>query len=103
MRVTVVRSGGVAGMVTTTTLDAADLDDPRTAELRSLVAACSFRERSGPVAPALRDGFAYEVTVHDDDGSSRGVRFVQGTSPEGMDALLRWVEDCPAGRRETGR
>ncbi|MDL5154341.1 protealysin inhibitor emfourin [Actinomycetospora termitidis] len=103
MRVTVVRGGGVAGMVVTTTVDAVDLDAARTDELRALVAGCSFRERSGPVAPAMRDGFTYEVTVDDDDGSSRGVRFVQGTAPEGMGELLRWVDECPSGRREPGR
>ncbi|MCD2188646.1 protealysin inhibitor emfourin [Actinomycetospora soli] len=103
MRVTVVRAGGIAGMVVTTTLDAADLDDARTEALRTLVAGCSFRERSGPVAPALRDGFSYEVTVDDDDGARQGVRFAQGTAPEGMDALLRFVDDEPAGRRETRR
>ncbi|MFC5065296.1 protealysin inhibitor emfourin [Actinomycetospora atypica] len=103
MRVTVVRSGGIAGMVTTTTVDAADLDGPGADALRSAVSGCSFRERSGPVAPAVRDGFAYEVSLADDDGSTRQVRFVQGTAPEGMDALLRWVDECPAGHRETDR
>ncbi|GLZ53046.1 protealysin inhibitor emfourin [Actinomycetospora sp. NBRC 106378] len=103
MKVTVVRAGGIAGMVTTTTVDAADLDDTRTEALRAVVEGCSFRERPGPVAPAVRDGFSYEVTVDADDGSSHGVRFVQGTAPEGMDALLRFVDDEPAGRRETGR
>ena len=103
MRVTVVRSGGIAGMVTTTTVDAADLDGPGADSLRSVVSGCSFRERSGPVAPAMRDGFSYEVTLVDDDGASQQVRFVQGTAPEGMDTLLRWVDDCPAGHQETGR
>lgn len=103
MRVTVVRSGGIAGMVTTTTVDAADLDGPGADALRSVVSGCSFRERSGPVAPAMRDGFSYEVTLVDDDGAAQQVRFVQSTAPAGMDTLLRWVEDCPAGRKETGR
>lgn len=100
MKVTVVRGGGIAGRVVRTTVDAADLDATRTEELHALVRGCSFRERSGPVSPAMRDGFSYEVTVDADDGSSRGVRFAQGTAPEGMGALLRWVDETSAGRAE---
>jgi hypothetical protein len=103
MRVTVVRGGGIAGRVVTTVVDDAELDDARTERLRSVVAGCSFRERSGPVAPAMRDGFSYEVTVDADDGSSQGVRFVQGTAPDGMGELLRFVDDEAAGREERGR
>ena len=66
-----------------TTVDAADLDDARTETLRSLVAGCSFRERSGPVAPALRDGFSYEVTVDADDDKSTKKTMARRAAPPG--------------------
>ena len=101
MKVTVVRSGGLAGMVTTTSVDAADLPDEAAESLRRTVAACSFAEPE-PADAAMRDGFAYEVTVTG-DGDTRRVRFDQGRAPEGIDALVRWVDDCPHGSREMGR
>jgi hypothetical protein len=101
MKVTVVRSGGLAGMVTTTSVDAADLPDDVAESLRRTVAASSFAEPE-PGNDAVRDGFAYEVSVTGDDGTRR-VRFGHGRAPEGIAALVRWVDDSPHGSREVGR
>jgi hypothetical protein len=103
MKVTLVRSGGLAGMVTTTSGDAADAPDDAAESLRRTVAACSFAEPE-PVDEAVRDGFAYEVTVTvtGDDGTRR-VRFGHGRAPAGIDALVRGVDDSPHGSREVGR
>ena len=103
MKVTVVRSGGVAGLVTTTTVDAADLPADAAAALRRTVAACSFAGPSEAGPGAVRDGFAYEVAVVGDDGDEHRVRFAQGRAPEGVDGLLRWVDESPHASRELGR
>ena len=101
MKVTVVRSGGLAGMVTTTSVDAADLPDDAAESLRRAVTASSFAEPE-PVDDAVRDGFAYEATVTGDDRTRR-VRFGHGRAPEGIDTLVRWVDDSPHRSREMGR
>ena len=99
MRLTAVRAGGVAGMVVTTTLDAARLAEADVAHLRALVDGCSFADRP-PTGRA--DGRRVEVSVAD-AGGERRVRFDEHDPPAGADALLAWVDEHPAGRRTVGR
>jgi hypothetical protein len=100
VKVTVVRSGGVAGMVLTVEVDAAELDADAAAELCGLVDACEF----GDGAPsAVADGFGYEVAVERDDGVADRARFGQGAAPPGADALVTWVLEGPHGHRHMGR
>ncbi|MDF2978209.1 MAG: hypothetical protein K0S40_2937 [Actinomycetospora sp.] len=100
MKVTVVRSGGVAGMVLTVEVDAAELDADAAAQLRGLVDACEFGD--GPPS-AIADGFGYEVAVERDDGTVERSRFGQGGAPPGAGALASWVIDGPYGHRRAGR
>ena len=100
MKVTVVRSGGVAGMVLTVEVDAAELDADAAAQLRGLVDACEFGD--GPPS-VIADGFAYEVAVERDDGTVGRSRFGQGGAPPGAGALAAWVVDGPHGHRRAGR
>ena len=100
MRVTVVRSGGVAGMVLTAEVDDADLDAPAAAELTGLVDACEFVDGA---PSAVADGFGYELSVARDDGSVARARFGQGAAPPGAGALVAWVLDGPHARRRMGR
>jgi hypothetical protein len=100
VKVTVVRSGGVAGMVLTVDVDSAALDAEASAQLTGLVDACELAD--GPPS-AVADGFAYEVVVTDDDGVVRRSRFGQGGAPPGVGALVAWVLDGPHGERRMGR
>jgi hypothetical protein len=100
MRVTVVRSGGVAGMVLTAEVDDAELDEDASAQLAGLVEGCELAD--GPPR-TVADGFAYEVAVEHDDGVVERARFGQGAAPPGAGALVSWVLEGPHGRRRTGR
>jgi hypothetical protein len=100
VKVTVVRSGGVAGMVLTVDVDTAALDADASAQLAGLVDACELTD--GPPS-GVADGFAYEVAVTGDDGVERRARFGQGGAPPGADALVAWVIDGPHGERRMGR
>jgi hypothetical protein len=100
MKVTVVRSGGVAGMVLTAEVDAAELDPGATAELTGLVDACEFTDGA---PSAIADGFGYELSVERDDGTVARARFGQGAAPPGAGALVAWVLDGPHARRRMGR
>lgn len=99
MRVTVVRGGGVAGMVVTTTLDSADLDDDAAASLRRLLGASTFADRPPSGRP---DATRVEIDV-DDDGVAGRVRYDDGDAPEGVAALVSAVLDSPHSRRTIGR
>lgn len=103
MRVTVVRSGGVAGMVLTVEVDAGELDDDATAQLTGLVDACEFPGAEPAATKGRADAFAYELAVERDDGAPRRARFEQGAAPPGADALVTWVLDGPHGHRRVGR
>ncbi|NUS43138.1 MAG: hypothetical protein HOQ24_05550 [Mycobacteriaceae bacterium] len=62
VRVTVARSGGVAGMSRTWTLDSADAPDPE--RFAALVAACPWHAAGTAAAfEADPDRFAYRITV----------------------------------------
>lgn len=95
-----VRSGGVAGMVLTVEVDAAELDTGAAAELAGLVDACELRDGA---PSAVADGFGYEVAVERDDGTSARARFGEGGAPPGAGELASWVVDGPHGHRRIGR
>ncbi|MDD7968615.1 protealysin inhibitor emfourin [Actinomycetospora lemnae] len=103
MKVTVVRAGGVAGMVLTVEVDAGELDAEATAQLTGLVDACEFPETPPAATKGRADTFDYELAVERDDGAVRRTRFGQGAAPPGADALVAWVLDGPHGHRHVGR
>lgn len=103
MKVTVVRSGGVAGMVLTVEVDAGELEADASTQLTGLVDACEFPDSEPAATKGRADAFAYEVAVEGDDGSLRRARFDQGAAPAGADALVAWVVDGPHGHRRVGR
>ncbi len=101
MRISIVRGGGLAGVVTQTSLDADDLSGPDAATLRAKVDQAGVfgpqrpGTRSGPPQP---DRFSYELTVEDDDRRQTLRLRDQDLSPELRD-LITWVHNAPAGRQ----
>jgi len=81
MRLSLVRTGGLAGMRREATLDTERLDPSRAAELRSLFDAAGL----GELSPAASEGaggpdrFRYTLTV-EEGGKKRTVRFTEETS-----------------------
>lgn len=98
MKVTVVRGGGVAGMLVTTTLDTSDLDDEAAAELRRVTGAATFSDRPPSGRP---DATRVEIDV-DDDGVIDRVRYDDGDAPAGAADLARWVLGAPQAQRTIG-
>ena len=67
MRITVIRSGGIAGMTTTASIDTASLDSYRAHAINAIVARTTAAvSDSGTMTP---DAFQYDVTITDDSGS----------------------------------
>ena len=92
MRVSVVRGGGLAGLVRTTTVDTGRLSAGDRRELAALV---QQAELSGPAAAhgyeaPEPDRFSYLVTV-EDQGRRRQGGFTERSLPEGVRNLISWI------------
>lgn len=66
MKVTVTRSGGVAGTMTTASVDTDDLAAGQADTIRTIVAQAAATKDRGTMMP---DAFQYDVTIGDDAGS----------------------------------
>ena len=103
MRVSVVRGGGLAGLVETTTADSDRLGADDAALLRRKIDEAGFFDLPGeaprPGGAAGADRFHYAVTVEDDD-RAHTVRRAEPDLPEALGALIAWVSSVPG--RETG-
>ena len=101
MKVSVVRGGGLAGVVETTTADSATLAPDDAALLRSKVDEAKFFDLpgAGPRPGAGADRFHYAVTVEDDD-RAHTVHRAEADLPAALGALIAWVSSVPG--RETG-
>jgi hypothetical protein len=98
VKVSVVRGGGVAGLVTSTELDSADLAAAEADALRAAV----DRARTAPEAPAgaaMPDRFGYEVHV-EDEGRTDTLR-AREPVPDPLRELITLVQESPARRRRT--
>jgi len=96
----VVRGGGLAGVVQTTTADSERLAPDDAEALRVKVAEAGFFDlpADGGCPSGGADRFAYAVTVEDGD-RAHTVRWGEADLPAGVRALVAWVSAVP-GRRE---
>jgi len=97
-KLSIVRGGGLAGMVTKTELSSDKLSDDDAVLLRErsdeagLLAPAPARAGGGDHPTA--DEFSYEVTVVR-DGNSQTVQVNEGTMSDALKSLLSWVEQHP--------
>jgi hypothetical protein len=102
VKISIVRGGGLAGMVTVTSLDTHDLTGPDAAALRAKVdqaAAVQPHRRGAEATPPQPDRFSYELTIEDRDKRQTLRVRDQDLSPELHD-LITWVQKSPARRQE---
>ena len=101
MRVSVVRGGGLAGLVERTTADSEALAPDDAALLRSKIDDAGFFDLPGevplPGPGSGPDRFHYAITVEDDD-RAHTIRRAETDLPEALVALIDWVSSVP-GRR----
>ena len=98
MRVTLERSGGIANIRRSVTVDEAALAPDRAVELRRLVAAAglaTFPENPTPLA-GKPDRFIYRLTV-EDDAWVRAVTVSEDAASEELQRLLDWVQATAEG------
>lgn len=97
MKVSVVRGGGLAGVVETTTADSERLSEGDATALREKVDAAGFFDLPGEVErppPGGADRFHYAVTV-EDSGRAHTVRRAEPDLPEALGALIAWLSSVP--------
>lgn len=98
MKLTVVRGGGVAGVLTETELASADLSSDDAETLHEMVRDAGLFEldESGP-EPAHPDEPSYELTV-EHGGRMRTVRLGESTMPEKVRSLISWSDSVPGAK-----
>jgi hypothetical protein len=102
VKISIVRGGGLAGMVTVTSLDTDDLSGPDEAALRAKVdqaAVFQPHQRGAETTPPQPDRFSYELTIEDNDRRQTLRIRDQDLSPEQRD-LITLVHNSPARRQE---
>ena len=104
MKISIVRGGGLAGVVTATTLNVADLSEQDAAVLRDRVnqAELFSLPEHGQSAPPQPDSFYYELTVEDEHRRHTVRLGEQGLSPQ-LREFITWVYAAPDRRQEVRR
>ena len=100
MKISVVRGGGLAGVVQTTIADSDTLAPEHAAQLRRKVDEAGFfglPDDTGR-SPGTPDRFLYAVTVEDDD-RTHTVRRAEADLPDAVQDLIAWVNSVP-GRQD---
>jgi len=98
VRVMLERSGGIANIRRSVTVEMASLAPERAAELRALVDACglaTFPENPTPLA-GKPDRFVFHLTVEDEAGS-RAVTVSEDAASEEMLRLFDWLQHTAEG------
>jgi len=93
VRLEIVRGGGLAGLVSRTELDSADLPAPDAERLAALCQAADLPEPGAPSSGAA-DALLYEITLEDAAGR-RTARYSDATLPPQAQALVEFVDERP--------
>ncbi len=89
------RTGGLAGITISATVDSADLSESQASELRKLIDQADFFNLPAVIAPSKPhpDRFEYNVTVQD-DGRSHTIRVSEEAIPENLRPLIKWLSQA---------
>jgi hypothetical protein len=95
MKLSIVRGGGLAPVVTRTELDADHLAPDATGAFHEKVAAVGpLEEPPSAREAALPDELQYEVTL-EDGGEKRSAQFSDSSLPSSLRALIEWADARP--------
>lgn len=100
LKVSVVRGGGITGLVITTTVDSAALSGEDADMLRAKVDGAALADLPPTTSsPAQPDAQSYRITVEDNGQRNTIVLTERDLSPA-VRSLISWVEQAP-GREES--
>ncbi|MDX6691687.1 MAG: hypothetical protein QOG15_3144 [Solirubrobacteraceae bacterium] len=94
MKVSIVRGGGYAGLVTTSTVDSAELPPEDAEELKRRVDQAGAFHLPEKLAAHGReaDRFSYELTF-DDGERTHTVRAAESALPDDVRSLIAWINE----------
>lgn len=104
MRVQFTRTGGIAGITLTVTLDSQQLPQAEADRLRRLIAAAAFFDQPESLKSAApgADRFQYRVTVEEGDRKKK-VETDESSCPETFRSLLDYLVDSARARHKSKR
>lgn len=98
MKLSVIRGGGVAGVVTKTEVESDDLSRENDETLHKMVQdAGVFELHETAEGPSHPDELSYELSV-EHEGRRHTVRLRDSTMPEAVRSLISWASSVPGGR-----
>lgn len=99
MKVTVVRGGGLAGLVTETEVDSDQLSPDDADALEAKVRDAGVFELSDAESPqSYPDEMSYRVTVEEGE-RSHTVTLREGTMPDAIRSLISWLDGISGKKR----
>src|SRR5262249_11364550 len=103
MKLTIVRGGGLAGMVTRTELSSDALPVEEASRLREMIQQSGLLALPQVITSEERhpDQLQYELTV-EDAGQQRTVRVSESALPESVRSLIAWVDSVPQRQDRIG-
>jgi hypothetical protein len=99
--VTVVRGGGLAGLVNSTAVDTSALDSADAEALRARVRRASLADTITDAGAPRPDREIVEVLIEDDQGAMTTLANADDLSP-GVRELIEWVESAPGRTEQLG-
>ncbi len=92
MRISIERSGGIAGITVRTTIDEKDLTPDEALKLRRLVEQADFLNLPQKITPrsARPDRFQYELSL-EESGKRHTVTTSEEAMPENLKPLAKWL------------
>ena len=99
MKLSVVRGGGLAGIVTQTELVSDDLspEDAKTLHEKVRDAGVFELHEAPPSPPSHPDELSYELTA-EHEGRTHTVNLTESTMPEPVRSLIAWSDSVPERR-----
>jgi hypothetical protein len=94
MKVSVVRGGGLAGLVKRTAVKSDTLPPEHAEQLRSKVDEAGVLDLSDGPKARYPDEMSYKLTIEQDDGEHT-VRLSESALPEAVRDLIDWIDSLP--------
>jgi hypothetical protein len=103
MKLSVVRAGGVSGIVSRTEVASGALKPEDAEALQNKVRESGILDMSAEPSQQrpVPDEFQYELTVEDGD-RTHTVRAPEGELPQNVRSLITWADSVPGGERKLG-
>ena len=92
MKISLKRTGGVAGAIRQWEIDLETLPPEESAELKNILNNVDFSKNQSITAVQCRDTFCYELTF-EENGKTRSMQCAEETTPESLKICIDWIQN----------